>query len=131
MRFAPSSTARFRTRFASSRSFGQPQMPSPVIRIAPHPSRFTVRPPPILKVLLIFDSAPNKDGIPVTDNPTPPARLNFANVLRSIIQPLLFSPFYFSRRSSSRQDGPAMAYPLLIEVPHHERILQSDESIRQ
>src|SRR4051794_7954753 len=62
-------------------------MPSPVIRIAPNPSRFTVRSPPILKVSLIFfvDSAPNNGAVPATDNPTPPARLNLTNVRRSIL----------------------------------------------
>ena len=39
MKLTPSSTARFRTRFASSRFLGGPQMPWPVIRIAPNPRR--------------------------------------------------------------------------------------------
>ena len=46
MKFTPSSTARRRTAFASSRSGGGPQMPRPVIRIAPKPRRLTVRSPP-------------------------------------------------------------------------------------
>src|SRR5215510_10327148 len=50
MKFTPSSTARFRTRFASSTSFGSPQMPLPVSRIAPNPRRFTSRSPPNLNV---------------------------------------------------------------------------------
>ena len=41
----PSSTARRSTESDSSWSRGGPQMPSPVIRIAPYPSRFTSRPP--------------------------------------------------------------------------------------
>src|SRR5256714_74968 len=87
MRFTPSSTARLRTLSAPSRSFGQPQMPSPVIRMAPNPRRFTERSPPILKVSLIFfvDSAPNNGAAPTTDNPTPPARLNLTNLRRSIL----------------------------------------------
>ena len=46
MKFTPSSTARRRTAIASSRSAGGPQIPGPVIRIAPKPSRLTVRSPP-------------------------------------------------------------------------------------
>src|SRR6266481_7561142 len=49
MRSTPSSTARRRTLRALSRSGGQPQMPSPVIRIAPNPSRLTGRSPPSRK----------------------------------------------------------------------------------
>ena len=41
MKLTPSSTARRTTRLASSRSFGSPQMPEPVIRMAPKPSRYT------------------------------------------------------------------------------------------
>ena len=40
-----SSTARRSTRIASSRSSGGPQMPSPVMRMAPKPRRFTSRSP--------------------------------------------------------------------------------------
>src|SRR5271155_1389014 len=46
MKFTPSSTARRRAVFASSRSAGHPHTPSPVIRMAPYPSRLTVRSPP-------------------------------------------------------------------------------------
>src|SRR5437773_10803182 len=42
----PSSSARRRTRLHSSRSSGSPQMPAPVIRMAPKPKRFTVKSPP-------------------------------------------------------------------------------------
>jgi len=42
-----SSTARCNTRIASGRLEGSPQIPSPVIRIAPNPRRFTRRSPPI------------------------------------------------------------------------------------
>src|SRR5215469_2702824 len=45
MKFTPSSTARRSTRTASSGSFGSPQMPGPVSRIEPNPSRFTVSSP--------------------------------------------------------------------------------------
>ncbi len=50
MKSTPSSTARRSTAIATSRSGGGPQMPSPVIRIAPNPSRWTVRSPPIVIV---------------------------------------------------------------------------------
>src|SRR5437588_5378308 len=55
MKLTPSSTARRKTFFAFSRSGGQPQIPSPVNRIAPNPSRLTNR------------SRPNR-----TWNPAPP-----------------------------------------------------------
>src|SRR5688572_2951673 len=42
IRLIPSSTARRSTRSERSRSGGSPQTPSPTIRIAPKPSRFTV-----------------------------------------------------------------------------------------
>src|SRR6266496_6208202 len=54
MKFTPSSTARRKTFFAFSRSGGQPQIPSPVNRIAPNPSRLTNRSPPSRNVLLML-----------------------------------------------------------------------------
>src|ERR1700730_3179177 len=50
MRLTPSSMARRNTRIASSSFFGGPQIPRPVRRIAPKPSRRTFRSPPIVKV---------------------------------------------------------------------------------
>src|SRR5215475_10927462 len=46
MKLTPSSTARRRVACAASRLGGSPQMPRPVIRMAPNPIRFTVRSPP-------------------------------------------------------------------------------------
>src|SRR5688500_13548765 len=46
MKFTPSSTARRRRSLAASGFLGRPQIPAPVIRIAPKPSRLTVRSPP-------------------------------------------------------------------------------------
>jgi len=46
MKFTPSSTVRRSTAFACSRFSGSPQIPVPVMRIAPKPSRRTVRSPP-------------------------------------------------------------------------------------
>src|SRR5256885_1558050 len=48
MRLMPRSTARRRTAMASSRSSGGPQMPSPVMRMAPKPRRRTVRSPRVM-----------------------------------------------------------------------------------
>src|ERR1700712_2820766 len=50
MKFTPSSTARRSTRMHSSASAGGPQTPLPVMRMAPNPSRLTVRSPPMTKV---------------------------------------------------------------------------------
>src|SRR3954454_18643962 len=57
IKFTPSSTARLRTFSAFCRSAGQPQIPSPVTRIAPKPRRLTVKSPPKLNVgfVAIFD----------------------------------------------------------------------------
>src|ERR1035437_9861068 len=46
MKLTPRSTARRRTLSASSGSAGSPQMPDPVMRIAPKPRRLTVVSPP-------------------------------------------------------------------------------------
>src|SRR5271163_4448256 len=48
MRFTSSSTARLRVASAASRSAGGPQIPVPVIRIAPYPMRLTVRSPSLI-----------------------------------------------------------------------------------
>src|SRR5450755_2591140 len=46
MKLTPSSTARRSAFLALPASGGSPQTPSPVIRMAPNPSRLTVRSPP-------------------------------------------------------------------------------------
>src|SRR5437588_9799944 len=46
MKLTPSSTARRRTAIAAAGSLGGPQIPSPVIRMAPKPRRCTVSSPP-------------------------------------------------------------------------------------
>src|ERR1051326_6111667 len=51
IRLTPSSIAWRSTASASRLSFGGPQTPSPVMRIAPKPRRFTVRSPPRVKVV--------------------------------------------------------------------------------
>src|SRR5580692_4260917 len=50
MKLVPNCTARRRTANASFASRGSPQIPSPVMRIAPKPSRLTCRSPPISSV---------------------------------------------------------------------------------
>src|ERR1700720_2797239 len=50
MKFIASSTARRSTRRASSGSWGSPQTPGPVIRMAPKPSLWTGRSPPMANV---------------------------------------------------------------------------------
>src|SRR3954451_21963323 len=49
MKSMPSSGSRLSVRIASALSAGGPQMPGPVIRIAPKPRRQTSMSPPILK----------------------------------------------------------------------------------
>src|SRR6266702_134306 len=46
MKLTPSSTTRRSVAMAWSRLGGSPQMPGPVIRMAPNPMRLTVRSPP-------------------------------------------------------------------------------------
>src|SRR5438876_3807996 len=68
MKFTPSSSARRKTFFAFSRSGGQPQIPSPVNRIAPKPSRLTNRSPPsknVSSLLLVLAAAISFDNPPV------------------------------------------------------------------
>src|SRR5258708_3437818 len=58
MKLTPSSTARRKTFFAFSRTGGQPQILSPVNRIAPNPSRLTNRSPPNKNISSVeFDGA--------------------------------------------------------------------------
>src|SRR6266496_4939216 len=94
MKLTPSSTARRQTFFAFSRSGGQPQIPSPVNRIAPNPSRLTSRSPPsrnVLLLLILMLMLPLASGIAATSSENPPvktpaalARLTSKNVLRFI-----------------------------------------------
>src|SRR5437762_9791628 len=88
MKLTPSSTARRKTFFAFSRSGGQPQIPSPVNRIAPKPSRLTTRSPPNKNVspvllVLVLAAATSFDNPPVR-TPAAPAEITPKNVLRLI-----------------------------------------------
>src|SRR3954453_13961885 len=53
----PSSTTLWRRRLAPSGSSGGPQIPSPVMRMAPNPSRRTSRSSPMLKVSIAMTLA--------------------------------------------------------------------------
>src|SRR5206468_9049819 len=75
MKLTPSSTARRKTFFAFSRSGGQPQIPSPVRRIAPKPSRLTSISPPSKNVLLLLMlMLPLASGIAAISLGNPPVR---------------------------------------------------------
>src|ERR1700735_4175242 len=54
MSWTPSSTARRNSARAATRSRGGPQMPGPVIRMAPNPSRRTSMSPPTAKVVFVI-----------------------------------------------------------------------------
>src|SRR5881398_2117889 len=85
MKLTPSSTARRKTFFAFSRSGGQPQIPSPVSRIAPNPSRLTDRSPPnknVSSLLLALPAAAKNFGSPPVRTPAAPAEIVPKNVRR-------------------------------------------------
>jgi len=72
MKLVPSSPARLRTWIAVVRSAGSPQIPGPVIRIAPKPNRLTRRgvdvSAAIVKVLgLVFMAIPNPGAVSTLD----------------------------------------------------------------
>src|SRR5580700_28677 len=54
MSWTPRSTARRRSALAAARSRGRPQMPGPVIRMAPNPRRRTSMSPPTAKVVFVI-----------------------------------------------------------------------------
>src|SRR4029453_2652099 len=86
MKLTPSSTARRKTFFAFSRSGGQPQIPSPVKRIAPKPSRLTKRSPPNSNVeSLASGSAARSFDKSSVKTPAAPAEITSKNVLRLIV----------------------------------------------
>ena len=80
MKLIPSSTARRSTRIASSWSFGSPQIPLPVIRIAPNPRRHIGNSPPIRNSPLLAT------GKSLPEIPVPLAVV----VLLLIVLPLVF-----------------------------------------
>src|SRR5438552_1291851 len=87
MKLTPSSTARRKTFLAFSRSGGQPQIPSPVSRIAPNPSRLTTRSPPnknVSPLLLARDAAARSFGNPPVKTPAAPVEITSKKVLRFI-----------------------------------------------
>src|SRR5439155_16186546 len=106
MKLTPSSTARRKTCFAFSRSGGQPQIPSPVRRIAPKPSRLTNRSPPnknvspllpVLAAATIFCNAPVR---------TPAALARLASfVALSHVKYVAYINYQTSRRKSIPKVG--------------------------
>src|SRR5207237_3577420 len=93
----PSSTARRRTLSTLSRSGGQPQPPSPIIRIAPKPSRLTGRSPPnfqtelVARLGVVDEPAPKIVADPPAKSVAPLARLIPRNVRRVTPLTLRFS----------------------------------------
>src|SRR5258708_660676 len=73
MKLTPSSIARRSAAIAWSRLAGGPQIPWPVTRIAPNPSRFTVRSPPMLIVPAAKASGRSLIAIPAFRNSDPHA----------------------------------------------------------
>src|SRR6266536_5283693 len=106
IKFTPSSTARLRTFSALARSGGQPQMPSPVSRIAPNPRRLTVRSPPNFQVGFVpigdaDDSAPKITSNSPAKNAAPVNSVVPRNV-RRVTPAFSFDFEDFSRMSVQR-----------------------------
>src|SRR6266496_554528 len=109
MKLTPSSTARRKTFFAFSRLGGQPQIPSPVNRIAPNPSRLTNRSPPnknVSSLLLVLAAAISFANPPVK-TPAAPAEIAPKNVLR-LIADKICCPYQLSTLTCSPRDEPAV-----------------------
>src|SRR5438046_1782944 len=111
MKLTPSSRARRKTFFAPSRSGGQPQIPSPVRRIAPNPRRLTKRSPPnknVSTLLLVsgiaarsLDKSPVKTPAALADS----AAKNVRRVTSLCIEfpfPLHNSSFFLRRIHQSK-----------------------------
>src|ERR1051326_2730431 len=99
IKFAPSSTARFKILRAFSRSGGQPQIPSPVRRIAPNPSRLTGKSPPMLSVeVSLGDVADKSIAALLAKTAAPPVSVVRRNSRRLIplVTPASLAPKGFS-----------------------------------
>src|SRR6266480_4893205 len=111
MKLTPSSTARRKTFFAPSRSGGQPQIPSPVRRIAPNPSRLTNRSPPnknVSSLLLAFVLvAATSFANPPVKTPAAPAEIACKNVLR-LMADKICCRYQLSTLTCSPRDQPAV-----------------------
>src|SRR5205814_8590529 len=122
---------RRKTFFAPSRSGGQPQIPSPVNRIAPKPSRLTKRSPPnknVSSFLLVLAAVTSFDNPPVR---TPAALVESAvkNVRRVTslcieFPSLLHNSSFFLRRIRrlTRQLHLQKSPPTTFFVPSHVKI---------
>src|SRR6266699_5900802 len=112
MKLTPSSTARRKTFFAFSRSGGQPQIPSPVKRIAPNPRRLIKRSPPNknvspLLLVLACAAAARIFGNPPVKTPAAPAEIAPKNVLR-LIAGKICCRYQLSTLTCSPRDEPAV-----------------------
>src|SRR6266516_7491794 len=119
MKLTPSSSACRKTFFAFSRSGGQPQIPSPVRRIAPQPSRLTKRSPPNKNVsslvLACLAVAKRRWGLaaaisfdtPPVKTPAAPAEIAPKNVLR-LIAGKICCRYQLSTLTCSPRDEPAV-----------------------
>src|SRR6266496_6612309 len=112
MKLTPNSTARRKTFFAFSRSGGQPQIPSPVNRIAPKPSRLINRSPPSRNVLLLLMlMLPLASGIAAISLGNPPVRTptalaeSAAKNVRRVTSLCIEFPSYFIIHPSSFVDS--------------------------
>src|SRR5206468_12009724 len=108
MKLTPSSTARRKAFFAFSRSGGQPQIPSPVKRIAPNPSRLTNKSPPSWNVESRASGiAARSFGNPPVRTPAAPAEIVPKNVLRLIADKICCCD-QLSTLTCSPRDEPAV-----------------------
>src|SRR5438034_1188256 len=138
MKLTPSSTARRKTFFAPSRSGGQPQIPSPVRRIAPNPRRLTKRSPPnknVSTLLLVsgiaarsLDKSPVKTPAALADS----AAKNVRRVTSLCIEfpfPLHNSSFFLRRiRRLERQLHRRGLPPKTFIVSSHVKYLAAINS---
>src|SRR5207249_7149752 len=117
MKLTPSSTARRKTFFAFSRSGGQPQIPSPVSRIAPKPSRLTSRSPPNSNVeSLACAVAATIFSNPPVRTPAAPAEITPKNVLRLIAGKICCC---YERSSTSPTESVEQRNPQSSALPPH------------
>src|SRR5205823_14210739 len=127
MKLTPSSTARRKTFFAHSRSGGQPQIPSPVNRIAPNPSRLTKRSLPNKNVSFVVFAAARNFGKPPVRTPAAPAEITPKNVLRLIAGKICCC---YERSSTSPTESVEQRNPQSSALPPTQKLLSQKSSSR-
>src|SRR5205823_5575019 len=128
MKLTPSSTARRKTFFAFSRSGGQPQIPSPVRRIAPNPSRLTKRSPPNSNVESRVCAAAAKIFCnPPVRTPAAPAEITPKNVLRLMADKICCC---YERSSTSPTESVEQRNPQSSALPPTQKLLSQKSSSR-